>query len=171
MGGTDEEHNISCPITVEDHAIAHLVLYRRFGNDRDRIAYETLSGMIGKEEAIRQLQQLGGLMTGAKNAMYERTPEIRKKTSDSVKALGRDLKKQYIESDYYATVKTNRQRMYEDYVARLEDLQSECDELYRNRKERRGKKQSPVKLFAKKYHKDYDRSAISVSSNLYKLIR
>ena len=175
MGGTDEEYNITCPITVEDHAIAHLVLYRRFGDDRDRIAYESLSGMIGKEEAIRQLQQLGGSMVGGKNAKYERTSEIRKKTSDTVRSQQSDprlnIQNKFAKSDYYAEVKNNHQRMYEDYVARLEDLQSECDELYRNRKERRGKRQSPVCLFARKYHKDYNRSEVNVRSNLYQLIR
>ncbi len=42
-------------LTVEQHAQAHHLLFELNGYEYDRIAYQALSGMIGKEELIRQV--------------------------------------------------------------------------------------------------------------------
>ena len=49
-GGTDDPSNI-IELTVEEHAEAHKKLYEDHGRWQDEIAWKTLSGQIGKEEA------------------------------------------------------------------------------------------------------------------------
>ena len=67
MGGTDDPSNL-VELTVEEHAEAHRKLYEEHGNWQDRIAWLTLSGQIGKDEAIQEAQ-------GAANRGRKRTPE------------------------------------------------------------------------------------------------
>ena len=54
-GGTDDPNNL-VELTVEDHAIAHKVLYGLYGRWQDKVAWQGLSGIIGKEEIIRETQ-------------------------------------------------------------------------------------------------------------------
>ncbi len=51
-GGTDELSNIEL-LTVEEHAIAHWVLWIQHGQWQDKLAYQTLSGQVTNEEANR----------------------------------------------------------------------------------------------------------------------
>lgn len=51
-GGTDDPSNL-IELTVMDHAIAHKVLYGLYGRWQDKLAWDTLSGRVSKEEAIR----------------------------------------------------------------------------------------------------------------------
>lgn len=67
MGGTDDPSNL-VELTVEEHAEAHRKLYEEHGNWQDRIAWLSLSGQIGKEEAIQEAR-------GAANRGRKRTPE------------------------------------------------------------------------------------------------
>ena len=55
-GGTNDENNIAF-LTVEQHAIAHKELFEQYGKWQDKIAWQMLSGMIGKEEAINIAQK------------------------------------------------------------------------------------------------------------------
>jgi hypothetical protein len=66
-GGSDDPSNL-IELTVEEHAEAHRLLYEQYGRWQDKIAWETLSGHIGKEEAIKSAQ-------GAANRGRKRTPE------------------------------------------------------------------------------------------------
>jgi hypothetical protein len=50
-------------LTIEGHAIQHEILYKVFGWEGDRIAYQGLSGFIGKEEIHRNACVLGGKQT------------------------------------------------------------------------------------------------------------
>lgn len=63
MGGTDEPENL-VELTPAEHAEAHRLLYEQFGDERDKLAYQGLLGMIDKEDIIRQLQFLGGKKGG-----------------------------------------------------------------------------------------------------------
>ena len=51
-GGTNNPENL-IELTVEEHAEAHRILYEENGCWQDRIAWQALSGQIGKEEAKR----------------------------------------------------------------------------------------------------------------------
>ncbi len=63
MGGTDDPSNIVY-LTVKQHAEAHRILYKKYGNWQDRIAWQGLAGIIGKEEIIRQVQSEAGKKGG-----------------------------------------------------------------------------------------------------------
>ena len=53
VGGTDHPDNL-VQLTVPEHAEAHRKLYEKYGRWQDKLAYRSLSGLIGKEEIIRQ---------------------------------------------------------------------------------------------------------------------
>jgi hypothetical protein len=71
MGGSDEPNNL-VELSVEEHAEAHRILYEKFGNWQDKIAWQGLLKMIDKEEIIRETQS---------NALkeYHRKPEVKDK--------------------------------------------------------------------------------------------
>lgn len=51
MGGTDDEENLTPPISVEVHAAFHKQLWEDLGHIEDFIAWKALSGRITSEEA------------------------------------------------------------------------------------------------------------------------
>lgn len=55
MNGSDDPSNL-IELTVEEHAEAHRKLYEQYGKWQDKIAWQMLSGQIGKEELIKQIQ-------------------------------------------------------------------------------------------------------------------
>ena len=57
MGGTDDPTNL-IKLTVEEHAEAHRLLFEEHGCWQDFYAWQGLSGQIGKEELIRQIQSV-----------------------------------------------------------------------------------------------------------------
>ncbi len=52
IGGTDDESNL-IKLTIKEHAEAHRILYEKHGRWQDKLAWNTLSGRINKEKAIR----------------------------------------------------------------------------------------------------------------------
>ena len=59
MGGTDDPSNL-VELTVEEHALAHKKLYEQHGKKQDLIAYQMLSGQIGRDEALFEARSIGG---------------------------------------------------------------------------------------------------------------
>jgi hypothetical protein len=55
-GGSNNEDNIVF-LTVEEHAEAHRKLFEEHGRWQDKIAWQMLSGMISKEEAVNIAQK------------------------------------------------------------------------------------------------------------------
>ena len=53
-GGTDHPDNL-VRLSVADHAEAHRKLYEEYGRWQDKLAYRSLSGLIGKDEIIQEL--------------------------------------------------------------------------------------------------------------------
>lgn len=51
-GGSDDPSNL-VELSVQEHAEAHRKLFDEHGRWQDELAWKTLSGIIGKEEAIR----------------------------------------------------------------------------------------------------------------------
>lgn len=51
MGVTDEPSNL-IELTIEEHTEAHRVLFEKHGKWQDKIAWQALSGNIGKEESV-----------------------------------------------------------------------------------------------------------------------
>jgi len=64
-GGSDDPSNI-VELTVEDHAIAHLVRYRIYGNWQDLLAWNGLSGRMSHEDIVRK-----AIGAATKNKSYE----------------------------------------------------------------------------------------------------
>jgi hypothetical protein len=63
LGGTYAADNIEL-LTVEQHAEAHRLLWENFGCQEDFIAWQGLSGQIGKEEIIRAVLHLAAVKGG-----------------------------------------------------------------------------------------------------------
>jgi hypothetical protein len=57
MGGTNDESNL-IELTVEQHAQEHKKLFDEHGLWQDKIAWKALSGQIGKEDIIKEVQKL-----------------------------------------------------------------------------------------------------------------
>ena len=58
MGGTDDESNLTPPISVAEHAEEHRKLYEKYGKQEDYLAWKGLAGIIGKEEIVRRAMGL-----------------------------------------------------------------------------------------------------------------
>lgn len=97
MGGTDDPSNL-VELTVEEHAEAHRKLYEEHKNWQDKIAWLSLSGQIGKDEAIQEAR-------GAANRGRKRTPEQIANMSKASQARAKRLM-----SDPDAWAETNRKR-------------------------------------------------------------
>lgn len=52
MGGTDDPTNL-IKLTVEEHAEAHKILFEEYGRWQDKLAWQGLSGLIGRDEINR----------------------------------------------------------------------------------------------------------------------
>lgn len=97
-GGTDDPSNL-IKLTVEEHAEAHRKLWEEHGRWQDKIAWQMLSGQIGKEEIrLVALREAGVERRGRNKLSDERkaqisqqmtgrifTEEWKKKISDSKK--------------------------------------------------------------------------------------
>ena len=83
MGGTDDPSNI-VELTVEEHAEAHRLLYEEHGRWQDRVAWQGLAGMIGKEEIIR-IRQSENAKLSNKSRRGENHPNFGKIYSEESK--------------------------------------------------------------------------------------
>ena len=70
MGGTDDSDNL-VELTIEEHAEAHKKLYDHYGLWQDYLAWQGLSGMMDKQELIRQMLSIAG-REGARKANITR---------------------------------------------------------------------------------------------------
>lgn len=92
MGGTDDPSNL-IELTIEEHAEAHRILYETYGKVEDKVAWQSLAGLVPKAELMRELHQLG--RRKADNVLKEKygvtnpgqLPNTRKATSDRLKRL------------------------------------------------------------------------------------
>ena len=83
MGGTDDPSNL-IEVSVEEHANLHLSLYLEHGKYEDWIAWQAISGVIGKEEIISMRCKLGARHPNV------HSPEARRKRG--LKSVGRKRK-------------------------------------------------------------------------------
>ena len=82
-GGTDDPSNL-VQLTIEEHAEEHRKLYEEYGRLEDKLAWKGLSGMMGKEEIIREIQRENGRKVGAlssKGRKFPKSDETRAKIS------------------------------------------------------------------------------------------
>ena len=64
MGGSNEENNL-IELTIEEHAEAHKKLYEEHGHWQDYLAWQGLSGLMSKEEIVKQMLSEAGKRGGA----------------------------------------------------------------------------------------------------------
>jgi hypothetical protein len=67
MGGSDDPSNI-VELTVEEHAEAHFMLWKQYGDKRDFLAWAGLEGIIPKQELIHRLSIEGATKAGNTHA-------------------------------------------------------------------------------------------------------
>ena len=65
MGGSDDPSNI-IEVSIEEHANLHLDLYLQYGDYKDWIACQGLSGQMNGYEIQMEFSRMGGYMTSAK---------------------------------------------------------------------------------------------------------
>ena len=100
-GGTDDPTNI-IELTVEDHADAHKKLYEKYNRWQDYLAWQGLSGRMGKEDIIRAktsaahkgkkltpehveiLREKGKNLIGDKNPMFGRTFNMTEQAKEKI---------------------------------------------------------------------------------------
>lgn len=96
MGGTNDPGNIKS-LSIEEHAEAHRLLYEEHGKIEDRLAWLGLSGMIGREEIIKELVTENGKKNGKNSYLkkigihdpvYLNSEEYKKICSDNGKKIG-----------------------------------------------------------------------------------
>jgi hypothetical protein len=75
MGGTDEPSNL-IELSREEHAIAHLILYEKYGKKQDLGAYYLLNGQT--DEAQKIACSIGGNIQGKRNAESGHMSKIQK---------------------------------------------------------------------------------------------
>jgi hypothetical protein len=78
MGGTDHPDNL-VEVSVEKHAELHKQLWEDLGHWQDYVAWQGLSGRIGKEDMIRLRCSLGGKIGGKKLKGKSKSQEHRRK--------------------------------------------------------------------------------------------
>jgi len=78
MGGNNDPTNL-VEVTVTQYAMFHFCNYQLWGNEQDKIAYKGLSGLIGKEEVMRELVTLAVSMAS--------TPENIEKKKQTFKEI------------------------------------------------------------------------------------
>jgi hypothetical protein len=88
MGGTNDPFNL-VELTVEEHAEAHRVLWEKYGNWQDNVAWKALSGHIGKEEIIHEIH---------KNMNKGRIPSTETREKMAAAKRGRKLSKSHAEA-------------------------------------------------------------------------
>ena len=115
-GGSDDPSNL-IELTIEEHAQAHLDLYKKHGDKRDLLAYRTLLGQISTAEARLELvklpkteqhkKKIGDAVRGEKNGMHGKTisEEHKQAISEANKvpkpSVSKNMKQRHIEGKSY----------------------------------------------------------------------
>jgi hypothetical protein len=100
-GGTDDTSNI-IELTTEEHAEAHKKLYEQYGRWQDYYAWQGLSGLIGKEELIRQIQSVANSKPKSKETKKKMSEwQIGRKLSENhIKNISDKQKERWAEGKY-----------------------------------------------------------------------
>lgn len=84
-GGSDDLDNL-VSLTVTQHAMWHFAEWQRKGDERDRLAWLGLAGIIGKEEIVERLTKLSRRFKGKSHS------------DDSKNQIGQALQEYYAEN-------------------------------------------------------------------------
>jgi hypothetical protein len=93
MGGDDSEENL-IELSIEEHALEHKKLWEKYGHQEDYLAWQGLSGLMTKEELVKEMLKMAG-QKGAKISNMKRWGTVRKthkKTGYSLDVDGRKIR-------------------------------------------------------------------------------
>lgn len=99
LGGTNDEDNLTPPISTQLHAIFHKDLYEHYGMPEDYIAWKALEGRLTSEEARLMAAKAGQDKSEKyKNSRKELGDRLHKKsTPESRSKGGKTASKQLVE--------------------------------------------------------------------------
>ena len=140
-GGSNDPDNLVY-LTVEEHAEAHKKLHEEYGRWEDRLAYEGLSGQIGKDEMWEGIYKNRKTWLGRKH-----TEESKKKISETkkraerlglTKAHNEEWRKNQSEKMMGHTVSEEQRKKVSDAlkgIAKSEEHKHKTSEYANNRSE------------------------------------
>lgn len=103
MGGTDEPHNISYPISIEDHIIWHLALKRMFPGHKNQAAAQILSNGNYVASGPESPNWKGGISLDMPKYHRDRRDEVRERYYEVSKlweAKNKDKRTEYQRERY-----------------------------------------------------------------------
>jgi len=102
-GGTDDPSNL-IKVNVALHAFLHKLLWEEDGRWQDKLAYDGLAGLKGKDEIVAEIQRINGLKSRGKvyRSGYTHSEETKKKMSISAKKAAKNRPE-----DYYKKIHEN----------------------------------------------------------------
>ena len=92
IGGTNDPENL-VELSVEEHAAAHKELWEQHGRWQDYVAWQGLSGQIGKEEIIRLIQINANKGKKASEETRKRLSESHKGKTQNIDTIEKRRKK------------------------------------------------------------------------------
>jgi len=107
-GGTNDPSNL-IELTTKEHAEAHKILWEKYGRWQDYYAWQGLSGQIGKEDLIKEIQSIANRGT--------KSEETKAKMSKAF--TGRKYSKQFCENASKVMKKRWEQGKYDAEKLRL----------------------------------------------------
>jgi len=109
-GGTNALSNMTCKLTVQEHAEHHRYRYEMLGEWQDRLAWQTLSGMIPNQEIIRQINVENGRtsflgkthseesLRKMSEAARNRSEETLRKMSEAARNVSKEIRRKISEA-------------------------------------------------------------------------
>jgi len=86
MGGSDEPSNL-IELSIEEHAIAHMKLFEKYGKIEDKIAWKALSGNNDEFEFERRIMVSQKVKEAHKNGAYDKRNQSIKGQNNPAKRL------------------------------------------------------------------------------------
>jgi hypothetical protein len=131
-GGTDEESNLTRPLTPTQHAMRHFCEWQLHGLKDDYLAWKGLAGFYGKEEIIEELMKEGRRKAGiattetTKRLIKEGTfiflqPDVRRKALEASQKTQRVLFQQGLHALQNPEMRARRAE--EDRVKRKKEFE------------------------------------------------
>ena len=93
MGGSNSKDNL-VELSIEEHADAHKKLWEKYGHQEDYLAWQGLSGLMTKEELVKEMLKMAGRKGAAISNMKQwgKTHNTQKNTGYAFDVDGRKIR-------------------------------------------------------------------------------
>jgi hypothetical protein len=93
MGGSNSKDNL-IELSVEEHAEEHKKLWEKYGHQEDYLAWQGLSGLMTKEELVKEMLKMAGQKGAAISNMNQwgKTHNTQKNTGYAFDVDGRKIR-------------------------------------------------------------------------------